>query len=98
VKIETVYDMTCRIDHLHPKSVGSLVLIKHDSCHLYKSYILSFSHPILLWSVGGQKIMLNTFFIKIVFYLSVLELGVIITSNPFDFSIKFILCSLQEFL
>jgi hypothetical protein len=42
--------------------------------------------------------MLDAFFIKIVFYLSVLELGAIIASNPLDFSIKFILCSLQEFL
>jgi hypothetical protein len=37
-------------------------------------------------------------FIKVVFYLSVLELSVIIISNPLDFSIKFILWSLQEFL
>jgi hypothetical protein len=42
--------------------------------------------------------MLDDFFIKIVFYLSVLELGVIVTSNPLDFSIKFILRSFQEFL
>jgi hypothetical protein len=42
--------------------------------------------------------MLDTFFIKIIFHLSVLELGVIITSNSLGFSIKFILCSLQEFL
>jgi hypothetical protein len=42
--------------------------------------------------------MLNAFFIKIVFHLSVLEIGVIITSNLLDFSIKYILCSLQEFL
>jgi hypothetical protein len=42
--------------------------------------------------------MLDAFFIKIVFYMSVLELGAIITSNPINFSIKFILYSLQEFL
>jgi hypothetical protein len=42
--------------------------------------------------------MLDAFFIYIVFYLSVLEFGVIITSNLIDFSIKFILYSLQEFL
>jgi hypothetical protein len=42
--------------------------------------------------------MLDAFFIYIVFYLSVLEFDAIVTSNLIDFSIKFILCSLQEFL
>jgi hypothetical protein len=42
--------------------------------------------------------MLDTFFIKIIFHLSVLELGAIVTSNSFDFNIKFILCSFQEFV
>jgi hypothetical protein len=42
--------------------------------------------------------MLDTFFIKIVFHLSVIELGVIVTSNSPDFSIKFILCHIKEFL
>jgi hypothetical protein len=55
VKIEMVCGMTRRIDRLRPKSVGSLVLIKHGSCHLNESHILSFYHPILLWSVGGLK-------------------------------------------
>jgi hypothetical protein len=98
VKIETVCGMTCRVDRLGPKLVRSLILVKHGSCHLYESFILSFGHPILLRSVGGQKLMLDTIFIKIIFHLSVLELGVIVTSNSLDFSIKFILCSLQKFL
>jgi hypothetical protein len=98
VKIETVCGMACCIDCLCPKSIRSLVLIKHDSFHFYESSIIPFGHPILLWSVRGQKLMLDVFFIKIVFYLSVLELGAIITYNPLDFSIKLILCSLQEFL
>jgi hypothetical protein len=42
--------------------------------------------------------MLDAFFIKIVFYLSVLKLGTIVVSNPPDFRIKFSSCSLQEFL
>jgi hypothetical protein len=55
MKIETVCGMTCRIDRLHLKLVGSLVLIKHGSYHLYESSILSFGHLILLWSVGGEN-------------------------------------------
>jgi hypothetical protein len=35
--------------------------------------------------------MLDAFFIKTIFYLSVLELGAIVTSNLLDFSIKLIL-------
>jgi hypothetical protein len=88
VKIETVCGMTCHVNRIGPKSARSLVLIKHGSYHLYKSSILLFGHPILLWNVGGRKLMLDTYFIKIVLYLNVLELGVIITSNPLDFSIK----------
>jgi hypothetical protein len=42
--------------------------------------------------------MLDVFFIKVVFYLSVLKLGAIITHNLLDLSIKFILCHLQEFI
>jgi hypothetical protein len=98
VKIKTVCDMTYRVERLGPKLVGSLVLIKHGSCHLYESSILPFGHHILLRSVGGEKLMFDTLFIKIIFHLSVLKLGAIVTSNSLDFSIKFTLCSLQEFL
>jgi hypothetical protein len=94
VKIEMVCGMTCRVDHLGRKLVGILVLIKHGSYHLYESSILSFGHLILLMSVGDRKLMFDTFFINIIFHLSVLELGDIVTSNSFDFGIKFILCHL----
>jgi hypothetical protein len=52
VKIEMVCGMTCRVDGLDPKSVESLVLVKHGSCHLYENSILLFGHPILLRSIG----------------------------------------------
>jgi hypothetical protein len=42
--------------------------------------------------------MLDPFFIKEVFYLSVLKLGVIVTSNFLDLGFKLILCSSQELL
>jgi hypothetical protein len=42
--------------------------------------------------------MLDVFFIQVVFYLSILELGAIITSNLLDFYVKLILCSLYKFL
>jgi hypothetical protein len=49
-----VCGMTCCVDRLDPKPVESLVLVKHGSCHLYESYILTFGHPILMRSVGGK--------------------------------------------
>jgi hypothetical protein len=36
--------------------------------------------------------MLDAFFIKEVFYLSALELGVVVTSNLLDLGIKLVLC------
>jgi hypothetical protein len=42
--------------------------------------------------------MFDAFFIKKVFYLSVLELGVIVTSNLLDLDIKLILFPSQELL
>jgi hypothetical protein len=42
--------------------------------------------------------MLDAFLIKIIFNLSVLELGVIVSPYLLDFGIKLILSSFQEFL
>jgi hypothetical protein len=42
--------------------------------------------------------MLDAFFIKKVFYFSVIELGAVVTSNLLDLGIKLILCPLQELL
>jgi hypothetical protein len=55
--------MIRRVDCLHPKSIRSLVFIKHRSCHLDESTVLSFGHPILLRSIRGQKLILDVFFI-----------------------------------
>jgi hypothetical protein len=55
VEVEAVCCMTRRVDRLHPKSVGNLVLVKHNSYHLYESSILPFDHPILLRSVGAEN-------------------------------------------
>jgi hypothetical protein len=63
VKVDAVGCMTCRVDHLCPKPVRGLILINHDSYHLYKSAVLSFGYPILLRSVGSEKFMLDALFI-----------------------------------
>jgi hypothetical protein len=73
VKIELVDDKTCHVDSFGPKMIGGLVFIKHYPCRLNEGPIISFGHPILLWSIGCQKFMLDGFLIKILFNLSVLE-------------------------
>jgi hypothetical protein len=85
--------MTCCIDRLRPKLVRGLVFIKHGSCHLYESLVLPFDHPIFLWSLGCEKHLLDAFFIKKVFYLSVLEFSAIVTSNLLDHGVKLV-CAL----
>jgi hypothetical protein len=61
--VEAVSYMTCCVDRLHPKSVGSLALVKYDSYYLDESTILPFGHPSLLRSIRGRKLMLDAFFI-----------------------------------
>jgi hypothetical protein len=63
VEVEAVGYMVCCVDRLRPKPIRSLVLIKHGFYHLYKSAVLSFGPPILLRSVGSQKLMLDVLFI-----------------------------------
>jgi hypothetical protein len=90
--------MTRRVDRLRPKLVRGLVFTKHGSCHLYESTVLPFSHPILLRSIGSQKLMLDAIFISKVLYLSVLEFDAVVTCNLLYFGIKLILCPFQELL
>jgi hypothetical protein len=63
VEVEEVGCMICRVDCLRPKPIRGLILIKPGSCHLYKSVVLSFGYPILLGSIGSQKLMLDALFI-----------------------------------
>jgi hypothetical protein len=90
--------MAHRVDSFGPKAIGGLVFIKHCPCRLNEGPILSFDHPILLRSVGCQKLMLDALLVKIVFNLSILELGAIVTPYLLDLSIKLILSPLQELL
>jgi hypothetical protein len=90
--------VTHHVNSFDPKAVGGFVLIKHCPCRLNESHILSFGHPILLWSIGCKKFMLDAFMIKIIFNLSVLELGAIVTPYFLDLGVKLILSPLQELL
>jgi hypothetical protein len=98
VKVEPVDGMTCRVDSFDPKVIGGLILIKHCPYRLNERSILSFGHPILLWSIGCQKFMLNAFLLKIFFNSIILELGAIVTPYLLDLVIKLILALFKNFL
>ena len=85
MKVETVDSVAYCVHRFLPKTVGSLVLIKHGSCHLYESAILSFRNPILLRRVRCGKLMVDPFTIQELFNLSVLELASIVAPYPLDF-------------
>src|SRR5688572_14520404 len=90
--------MACRIDHFRPKLIRCLVLIKHCSCGINESSILSLHNPILLWSVWDGEYMINIYLVKILFNVGVLELGAIVTSYSLDLHFKLILCSCCKLL
>ena len=90
--------MTCHIDCFRPKLIRDLVFIKHCSCGFYESSILPLNNSILLRCVWYQEFMTNSFFIKIFFYVGVLELGAIVASYSLDLGFKLILGSFCKFL
>ena len=90
--------MACCVDRFRPIVGWSLVLIQHCSCGFYESSILPLHNTILL-SIWNRKLMLDSFFIKKLFNVGVLELHPVVTSNSLDFDIKLILgssCKLLE--
>jgi hypothetical protein len=84
VKIEAVDSMTCGVDCFGPIVVRSLVFIKHYTCHVNESMVLSLNHPILLRGIWSQKFMLDALLMKKLFNVSVAEFGAIVTSHLLD--------------
>jgi hypothetical protein len=48
VKIQSVDSMTSRVDCFRPKTIRSLVVMKHGSCGFNESPILPLHYPIFL--------------------------------------------------
>jgi hypothetical protein len=91
VKVETIDCMISGVDCFGPKSIRGLVLIKHGSCSFNQSSILPFHNTILLRSAWSEEFMLDSFFIKKFFNISISELRTIVTSNILDLELIFIL-------
>ena len=98
VDVETVDGMTRRVDCFGPKTIRSLVLIKHGSCGFNQCPILPLHNAILLWCIWSGELMLDSFFIKIFLNIGVSKFRAIVTSNILDLQLKFILSSSNEFL
>jgi hypothetical protein len=83
VKVEPVDGVASGVDCFRPKSVWSLVFIKHGPCHIQWSF-LPLHYTILLRCVGRRELMLDALLLKKSFNLRVLELRPIIASYLFD--------------
>jgi hypothetical protein len=98
VEVETVDGMTPHIDSFGPKDIRSLVFIKHCSCGFHQRPILPLNNVILLRCVWCGEFMFDSFFIKKLFNIGVLEFRIIVTSYILYFQLILILSYSNEFL
>jgi hypothetical protein len=93
MKVEAVYGMASSIHGFSPKQLLRLVLSYHSSCHVDECPILPVHQCILLWSVGGGELMLDTFLLEVLFHLKVLKMRFIIAPYLLHHYLKLILSS-----
>jgi hypothetical protein len=84
VEVETVDCMTHGVDGSSLIVVWCLVFIDHRPCSLNESLVLSLHNTILLWSIGNRNLMLDAFFIWVMWNTCVLEVCPIVASYPLD--------------
>jgi hypothetical protein len=84
VKVESVDGVASGVNHLHPKPIRCLVLIKHGPCHIQKSFVLPLHNTVLLRCLWRRELMLDALLLKKSFNLRVLELRSIVASNLLD--------------
>ena len=88
--------MASYVHSFRPKPFGRLEFSKHRSCHVDKSHVLPLYHTVLLWCVGSGELVLDTFFLKILLHLQILELGPVFAPYLLHFELKLILSSPEE--
>jgi hypothetical protein len=93
MKVDLVYGVASYVHSFRPKPLGRLEFSKHRPRHVYKRPVLPLHHTVLLWCVGSRKLVLDSFLLKELLHLKVLELGPIVASNLFHFEFKFVLSS-----
>jgi hypothetical protein len=93
MKVDPVYGVASCVHSFRPKPLGRLEFSKHRPRHVYKRLVLLLYHTILLWCVGTGELVLDSFLLKELLHLKVLELGPVVASNLFHFEFKFVLSS-----
>jgi hypothetical protein len=93
MKVDSVYGVASRVHGFQPKPLGRLELSKHCPRHVYERPVLPLYHTDLLWCVGSGELVLDSFLLKVLLHLKVLELGPVVTSYLFHLDLKFILSS-----
>jgi hypothetical protein len=69
MQIESVYGMASCVHSFRPKPLGRLEFSKHHPRHVDKCPVLPLYHTVLLWCVGSEELVLDTFLLKILLYL-----------------------------
>jgi hypothetical protein len=93
MKVDPVYGVASRVHGFRPKPLGSLELSKHRSRHVYERPVLPLYHTILLWCVGSGELVLDSFLLKVLLHLKVLELRPVVAPYLLHLELKFILSS-----
>ena len=91
MKVDPVYGVASRVHSFRPKPLGRLEFSKHRPRHVYKRPVLPLYHTILLWCVGSGELVLDSFLLKVLLHLKVLELGPVVASYLFHLELKFVL-------
>ena len=86
MKVDPVYGVASRVHGFRPKPLGRLELSKHRPRQVYEHPVLSLYHTVLLWCVGSGELVLDSFLLKILLHLKILELGPVVAPYLFTLS------------
>jgi hypothetical protein len=93
MKIDPVYGVASCVHSFRPKPLGRLEFSQHRPRHVYKCHVLPLYHTILLWCVGSEELVLDSFLLKVLLHLKILELGPVVAPYLFHLELKLILSS-----
>ena len=89
MKVEPIYGMSRCIYNFRPKLLRRLVFSKHCPRYVDERPVLSLYYTILLWCVGSGELMLDSFLLKVLLHLKILELGPVVAPYLFHLELKF---------
>jgi hypothetical protein len=90
MKVDPVYGVASRVHGFRPKPLGGLELSKHRPHHVNERPVLPLYHTILLWCVGSGELVLDSFLLKVLLHLKVLELGPVVAPYLLYLELKLI--------